>query len=1068
VFWLLILAIALVVTSACDKGTDPTDSNDAGTNEDTSEPTDVLPEIGDADAGDPLEEPPDETRDEPDVTSDPDVAIEADEPLPLPPAPPLLLGTDPNSPASDLRPRVFGEAEDDTNIRLYLGEECEGSPIAEGTAAELASPGIQLASDVPADQVSQFTAVSAVGDLISVCSEAIGYEHFTAPSPVVLDGTDPVSPSQVGTPSVTGSADPGNTVFIYSDEVCEEEALAEGLADVDGRFSVEVTVPENTPVILRARARDPAGHFTPCPIDGLIAYHYDTIAPTLGFFRADALSETTIQANWDQAEDSGSAASAIRYNVCYAEEEGEQICIVALDDPDGWLLAADLGGDAAELLGYQAEDLTEDQRHVFELFAVDEAGNQARQAGPSKTMGIDAGVDLEAGDDHTCALQADGQVWCWGNNNRGQISESDDLTIAVPVPSYQIADPIQVVAGNTHTCALDYTGQAFCWGDNRLGQLGNSTATDDSPPVAVTGLDDGVELASGGTETCLLRQEGAISCWGADYGDEPVAVQLEGADLAGAISIAVSQHTGVDSPRSCALMGDGTSRCWTSENLEAAQLPGTEVSRDLVIRDRDVLLLGSDSQVSSWSTGATATVAVAFDGPVRQVDVGEDLTCAVLVDGRVQCQGLDSDGALGDGTVEDATRGPVFVNAPGTTDQLTEVSEITVGQRHSCALLTDGSSVCWGASDQGQHGSGDEVGEDASKSDPVTAIISNRMAAAWGHRTCGLLASGDIRCWGANSGPRVSDYPSERFISVNPGVHHECSVTVQGTVTCVGSNSEGQLGDGTSDTAATPRDVPDFDEVIEVAAGAAHTCALRADSTVWCWGSNAGNQVGTGATSGAVRSPSVVLDFAGGTPISGIVSLSLGREHSCGLTDEGTVLCWGSNAHGQLGRGDNLPSLTAAPVAGLSEGDLTDVTALYSAPYHICALLTDGQAVCWGRNATAQIDDSGEPRIESPHPIDGFVAPQSMCGGGGHTCAQFADGTVSCRGLNDFGQLGAEGSGPIDVTVSDAAQVVCGDSHTCAVHPDGRMTCWGDNGKGELGVGDRSPRIGPQPVLIYP
>lgn len=1068
VFWPLLLLIALAGTTACDKSTDPNNATDAGTAEDTSEPVDLPTDTADvADTQDLPEEP----QDEPDVAdpdvADPDVASEADEEL-LPPNAPRLLGTEPNSPASELRPRIFGEADDDTEVRFYGGDGCEGSVVGRGRAEQLASPGIQLDDDVPADQISQFTAVAALGDRVSECSEPVSYEHFTAPNSVVLDGTDPVSPAQNGTPAVLGRADPGNMVFIYADEVCEAEALAEGLADVDGRFSLEVSVPENTPVLLRGRARDPAGHFTPCPIDGLIAYHHDTIAPSLPFFRADAQSESTIQAAWSHAEDSATPAVAIRYNLCYAEEEAEQTCVVALDSPEDWLLAADLGGEAAELLRYDVDGLTEDQRHVFELLAVDEAGNRAEQAGPSKTMGIDAGIGLGTGSDHTCALQADGQVWCWGDNSQGQISDSDSSSITVPEPSFQIVSPVQVVAGATHSCALDHTGQAVCWGDNRLGQLGNSDAPVSSPPVTVTGVDDGIELAAGGDETCVLRRTGAISCWGAGYGDEPVVVQLEGGLLVGAISITVSRNTGDDAARSCAVMGDGTTRCWSSENLEASTLPGTEASRGLVVHDSDVLLLGSDSRVSRWSTGETSTVAVDFAGPVRQIDAGDELTCALLVDGRVQCQGLDSDGALGDGTTEGTVRGPVFVRSPGTTDELTGVGEISVGQRHSCALLTDGSSVCWGASDSGQHGSGDAGGDDVSPADPITAIISNRMASAWGHRTCGLLADGDIRCWGANSGPRVSDYPSEQFISVDAGVQHECAVTVNGTVMCVGRNTEGQLGDGGSESAGSPREVPGLDQVIEIAAGASHNCALRADSTVWCWGSNSANQVGTGSASGSVRSPSQVLEFAGGTPISGVVGLALGREYSCALTVEGKVLCWGANGDGQLGRGDNTLSLRAEPVAGLSDGDLTNVTALYSAPYHVCALLADGKAVCWGRNANAQIDALGEPRIESPHPIDGFVAAQSMCGGGGHTCAQFADGTVSCQGLNDFGQLGAEGAGPIDVPVSEAAQVVCGDSHTCAVHPDGRMTCWGDNGKGELGVGDREPRVGPQPVLIYP
>jgi alpha-tubulin suppressor-like RCC1 family protein len=169
-------------------------------------------------------------------------------------------------------------------------------------------------------------------------------------------------------------------------------------------------------------------------------------------------------------------------------------------------------------------------------------GAQTAQPTPRQVTSIPSGVRQVAGRLlHACAVTVVGGVWCWGDNNFGQLGNGTTAGSqdAVLVAGMQVGvTSISVAHG--HSCALRDDGQAFCWGDNEFGQLGDGTVQARLAPVEVKGLrGKAVGIAAGGAQTCALLDDGDMQCWGrnaagqlglgvADYAAHPQPQSVRG------------------------------------------------------------------------------------------------------------------------------------------------------------------------------------------------------------------------------------------------------------------------------------------------------------------------------------------------------------------------------------------------------------------------------------------------------------------------------------------------------------------------------------------------------------
>jgi len=565
---------------------------------------------------------------------------------------------------------------------------------------------------------------------------------------------------------------------------------------------------------------------------------------------------------------------------------------------------------------------------------------------PVDVAGLESGVAaIAAGEGHTCALTTSGGVKCWGDNLEGQLGGGTIYSHITPVDVAGLESDVAAIAvGWEHTCALTTVGGVRCWGNNSSGQLGDGTMTERNVPVGVIGLESGVTaITAGGGHTCALTTGGGVKCWGNNfYGQlgnvtahQPgIPVDVAGLGI-GVVAIAAGgAHT-------CALTTSGGVKCW-GYNYDVQLGDGTTTARSTPV---DVSGLESD---------------------VVTITAGGAHTCALTTSGGVKCWGRNFNFQLGDGTMIDRNT-PVDVIGLGS-----RVTAITAGGNHTCALTTSDGVKCWGSNLYGQlgHGTMNFYGT------PVDVIGLNgdvtAIAAGWWH-TCALMTDGGVKCWGANDSGQLGDGTrSDRSIPVDvsglgsgvaaitAGLFHTCALTTSGGVKCWGSNSSWQLGNITVGQPYIPVDVFGlWSGVTAITAGLHHTCALTTGSAqVQCWGGNYDGQLGDGTTN-LRRFPQTVIGLEGSE-----TAIAAGGAHTCALTVSGGMKCWGDNFYGQLGDGSMHDRSTPVDVIRLE----SNVDAIAAGFFHTCALTTDKGVKCWGDNFYAQLGD-GRPLWRSV-PVD--------------------------------------------------------------------------------------------------
>ena len=392
-------------------------------------------------------------------------------------------------------------------------------------------------------------------------------------------------------------------------------------------------------------------------------------------------------------------------------------------------------------------------------------------------------------------------------------------------------------------------------------------------------------------------------------------------------------------------------------------------------------------------------------------------------------------------------------------DGIPGYTQIVTGGNHSCGRRGTGEVECWGSNLSGRLGN-PQAGPESNR--PVRVVLPPEAGepldlACGGAHTCAVGQNGQAYCWGSQIGNQLgnssvtgsSDVPVlvngpsgaaalQNVRTIDAGLGHSCAALGDGSVYCWGSNSKGQLGNpvvaiatlSAGPVAVLQEGGGELREVSDVCTAAEHSCALKENGAVFCWGWNNLGQLGNPAQSAETAAVAqAVAGFDGSAPSARATFLRCKGSHSCAITEEGKVRCWGGNFNGQLGSpalGQATQSATPVSVVDVSgSGELGNVRWLATGNSHSCAALNDGRAVCWGSNLYSKLGNTALSGESSPTPV------------------------VALRAIGELRNIEV---------------VATGTDHSCALDRSGRAWCWGRNTAGQLGDGSNIDR--PTAVLV--
>jgi len=534
----------------------------------------------------------------------------------------------------------------------------------------------------------------------------------------------------------------------------------------------------------------------------------------------------------------------------------------------------------------------------------------------------------------------------------GNVFNASGSDVPIELAGNALAAPL-TIAGNT------YTGIGA---GNRISGSASMSATAGNIEGQLTTV-SGLTIALGATVTMSVTATPRIAWLTVAAGGTlvvPSGTQLRGADGQGSIDVDGGLVATSASLAHLRLEFSDAS-AGTLDRVSGTQL-AIETSGALHILDSNLEAL--DEEVNVLNAGRLELVRSQLD----RTDGGTLIRFSNAATGAISGNRFErtslSTGIVRAGTGTPAIDGNEFTlsGVPWFTQQAAHFEALALGSAHVCGVLASGEARCAGANTSGQ------------ASPPGVVLV--RLSAGATH-SCGLLVDDTPLCWG--SAGAHSALPATRYKRIAAGSSNTCAIrAADDALECFGGIAAPPAG--------RYREL-----AVSRGIGEAFGCALGSDGFVRCWGSS---------SDGATAPPAFVF-----------ADVVAGDRHACGRLLSGEVSCWGSNSDGQ-----STPS--AGPFVQLAAGSL-----------HTCGRRADGTVNCWGANSAAQ-------RAPAADRLFSEIA---------------AGGTQSC-GLTPAGEIACWGSATSlaeSLSVMGEVAAAVGAAHVCATTGAFGLACWGQNTAGE-------------------
>lgn len=449
---------------------------------------------------------------------------------------------------------------------------------------------------------------------------------------------------------------------------------------------------------------------------------------------------------------------------------------------------------------------------------------------------------------------------------------------------------------------------------------------------------------------------------------------------------------------------------------------------------------------------------------------GAGTGCGITNANVLKCWGDNGWGLVGDGTYTQRNS-PVIIDS-GVSYLRVSLGGSSVGYYTGCGITTNNDLKCWGSNGLGQYGNGTYT----DSLTPVWVRTSSKYkeVAVGSSYVCAITLANTLECSGANNSGVLGTGDLNSYnvpVTIDPGVNytmitaaedHTCGITSLGVLKCWGRNSTGALGTGDYNNRLSPTVVDAGTSYLWVASGEEATCAITTANILKCWGTNNFGELGAIDISVGTFQQLTPKVIDAGVSYSKVVmqkgwSGGFSADHTCGITTNGHLNCWGDNEAFEVGQ----KILSTLPTV-VSSGSFTNIQSDIST---FCANNSNGSMFCWGQNTSYTLRNTFNAFRPRPFLTNPDVNYVSSSVGGATACGITANGDLFCWGNNSKYQLAdttlVAKATPVQIQPGTRFSMVSANSTMCAITSTGVLYCWGTNQYGQVGNGTLTTVMSP-------